>query len=115
MQRAIRALIDTGGNCVIISVPGGFEIKLSPGSRVIRCEDAVSGHMMVPVSDFENESMRSEKKWILYGPPGNNDGNKSGEASPIQISAHPAPRRTCIPTWSAGTPPASDFIFKELG
>ena len=45
--------------------------------------------MMVPVSDFENKSMRSEKKWIIYGSLGNNDGNKSGEASPIQITAHP--------------------------
>ena len=40
--------------------------------------------MMVPVSDIENKSMKSDKKWILYGSLGNADGNKSGEFSSIQ-------------------------------
>ena len=59
-QQAMHALIDTGGNAVIMPGPGGFEINLSPGSRVIRYEDAVSGHMMVPVSDFEGKAMQSK-------------------------------------------------------
>ena len=85
-KRAMRTLIDTGGNCVIMPGPGGFEIKLSPGSRVVRCEDAVSGHMMVPVSVFESRSMRSKTKWILNGTPGNNDKRASDHTSPIKMT-----------------------------
>ena len=33
-QRKMKAIIDTGGNCVILPGPGGFEIKLSTESRV---------------------------------------------------------------------------------
>ena len=76
-QRAMRTLIDAGGNCGFMPGPGGFEIKLSPGSRVVRCEDAVSGHMMVPVSDLESRIMRSETKWILYGTLGDKDKPRS--------------------------------------
>ena len=58
--------------------PGGFEIKLSPGSRVVRCENAVSGHMMVPISDFNERTIKSEKNLILYGTLGN-DGAENHE------------------------------------
>ena len=70
-QRQKRALIDTGGNCVLIPGPGGFTVKLSPGSKIIKCENAVSGHMMIPVSDFLKQNSKGKnydsKKWILYG------------------------------------------------
>ncbi|CAK0874738.1 unnamed protein product, partial [Prorocentrum cordatum] len=69
-QRQSRAIIDTGGNAVLIPGPGGFSMTLSPGSKVIRCENAISGHMMIPVSDFEEqdkEMIKSSTKWVLYG------------------------------------------------
>ena len=40
-QRQARAIIDVGGNSVILPGPGGFTITLSPGSKVIRCENAI--------------------------------------------------------------------------
>ena len=70
-----RNLIDTGGN---IPGPGGFMIQLSPGSRAIRCEHAVPGHMILPTSEFskvkkrnENFKNRMAKQWTLYGTTGN--------------------------------------------
>ena len=47
-------------------------MKLSPGSRVIRCEKAVSGHLMVPISDFNERTIGSNEHWIVYGTLGMN-------------------------------------------
>ena len=84
----MKTLIDTGGNCVIMPGPGGFEMKLSPGSRVVRCEDAVSGHMMVPVSDFESRTMKSKTKWILYGTLGDKDKPRSPRSRTPEMPRH---------------------------
>ena len=84
-QRAMRALIDTGGSAVILPGPGGFSVALSPGSEVIQCEDALSGHMMVPVSDFQRRSPRekTQETWMLYGTNGQRGDVLSPRSSPL--------------------------------
>ena len=52
-QRKLKALIVTVGKSAILPGPGGLEIKLCSGSRAIRCEHAISGHMMIHTSDFD--------------------------------------------------------------
>jgi len=73
-QQRVRAMIDTGGGAVIVPGPGGFQMQLSPGSQVIRCEPAMSGHMMIPISDFKRVQEPAQKpkepRWILYGSKG---------------------------------------------
>lgn len=83
-QKAMRELIDTGVNSIILPGPGGFEINLSPGSRVVRCDNAVSSHMMVPVSEIEGRSMKSTTKWMLYGTLGEHSNTKNDERFPHQ-------------------------------
>ena len=48
-----RALIDTFSKRVYLVGAGGYGLKLSPGSRILQCETSESGHMLLPVSDFE--------------------------------------------------------------
>ena len=93
-QRQKRALIDTGGNCVLVPGPGGFTVKLSPGSKVIRCENAVSGHMMIPVSDFDEDNTKPKtydnKKWILYGSVGEHTKKIASSSSSTAASSQGA-------------------------
>lgn len=80
-QRQQRAIIDAGGNCVLIPGPGGFKIHLSPGSQVIKCEYAHSGHMMIPVSDFgdipHQDAVTTAQQWLVYGTTGDEGSNPS--------------------------------------
>ena len=41
--------------------PGGYELKLSPGSEVYDTEDSQTGHMMLPCSQFQDASRRQRK------------------------------------------------------
>ena len=84
-QRAVNALIDTGGRHVIIPGTGGFTVALSPGSKVIPTVDAISGHMMIPISDFVNRSSEAER-WILYGTTGQQQVGKESDASSLSSS-----------------------------
>ena len=84
-QRAVNALIDAGGRHVIIPGIGGFTVALSPGSKVIPTVDAISGHMMIPISDFVNRSSEAER-WILYGTTGQQQVGKESDASSLSSS-----------------------------
>ena len=71
-QHRRRVVIDTGGECCIFPGPAGFKMVLSPGSKVAKMERAISGHMMLPCSDFSRvgqeatEQKQVRKQWILY-------------------------------------------------
>ncbi len=47
-----RTLIDTLASKLYEIGEGGYEIKLSPGSKVRQCERSPAGHMMIPFSEF---------------------------------------------------------------
>ena len=47
-----QALIDTGHQKLILPGPGGFELKLSPGSVSLSLERASSGHLLLPSSEW---------------------------------------------------------------
>ena len=44
--------MDTFTNKLFMVGPGGYEIKLSPGSEVYDLEDSEAGHQMLPCSQF---------------------------------------------------------------
>ena len=46
------AIIDCGNHRLFLPGTGGYKIGLSPGSRTIRLEKTVSGHLSVPVTDY---------------------------------------------------------------
>ena len=69
MKAGPLKLLDDG--CTLIG-DKGFRIELSPGSKVVQMERAISGHMMHPCSDFSKvgrkpqEQKEINKQWILY-------------------------------------------------
>jgi len=48
-----RALLDTYSKKLYLVGPGGYSIKLSPGSTVLDLQSAPSGHLLLPVSEFD--------------------------------------------------------------
>ena len=59
----------------------------------MRCENAVSGHMMVPISDFNERTIGSDENWILYGTLGNDDAenHENGSQSNGRLVQHCSP------------------------
>lgn len=50
-----RGIIDTINNRLYLVGPGDFDLEkaLPPGSKMIQCEYAVTGHMMMPITAYE--------------------------------------------------------------
>ena len=71
--------------------PDGFKIHLSPGSKVVPMERAISGHMMIPCSDFSkvgkkpSEQKEVNKRWMLYsgGPVNSSISCSSSSNAPV--------------------------------
>ena len=58
-----------GGKFYMVG-PGGYELKLSPGSEVFDTEDSKAGHMMLPCSHFKGanrQQNRQEAQTFLVG------------------------------------------------
>jgi hypothetical protein len=53
---ADKAILDTGKRLLHFPGPGEVEIKLPPGSVSIPLEKAPSGHLVIPIDDFESIS-----------------------------------------------------------
>jgi hypothetical protein len=51
-QTRRQAVIDTGNDRVIYPGPGGIKYHLSPGSKVVKCQRAISGHLLLPCSEW---------------------------------------------------------------
>ena len=88
-MEGMKAIIDTGNFKVIVPGPGGFRLELSPGSVIINCEKAMSGHMMMPTSDWtkpeKDLGKRMRKSWTWYGTMSNAD--IDSEQSRVQSQA----------------------------
>jgi hypothetical protein len=54
-----HALIDTYGRKLIYVGPGGYELKLSPGSVVMQLEKVSTGHLLLPATEWKNKKMRA--------------------------------------------------------
>ena len=61
-MRAKRVLLDTFTSKFFMVGPGGYELKLSPGSEVYHTEDSQAGHMMLPCSQFRDASRKQNKE-----------------------------------------------------
>jgi hypothetical protein len=51
---AHRVLLDLVNDQYIMTGPGGFQLKLSPGSHVIAMKRAPTGHLMLPASSWDS-------------------------------------------------------------
>ena len=49
-MKKLRTLIDTFTGKMFLVGPGGYEIRLSPGSEVHSLEESPAGHLMLPCS-----------------------------------------------------------------
>ena len=61
-MRAKRVLIDTFTGKFFMVDPGGYELKLSPGSEAYNTEDRQAGHMMLPCSQSRDASRQQRKE-----------------------------------------------------
>ena len=61
-MRAKRVLLDTFSGKFYMVGPGGYELKLSPGSEAYDTEDSQAGHMMLPCSQFQDANRRHGKE-----------------------------------------------------
>lgn len=60
------AVIDIGHQRLIYPGPGGFEIKLSPGSVMMALEKAESGHLLLPCSEWQNAKVKGSQPLALF-------------------------------------------------
>ena len=85
----LRAIMDTGNRILYIPGPGDVQIILPPGSQAIPLEKAPSGHLVMPIDNFER---------LRASPPG----------LPEHVHEFPstATTLTATPVCSTTTPPA---------
>ena len=65
-MRAKRVLIDTFTGKFFMVGPGGYELKLSPGSEAYDTEDSQAGHMMLPCSQFREASRQGKEDVLVF-------------------------------------------------
>ena len=68
-MKKLRCLIDTFTGKLFLVGPGGYEIRLSPGSEVHGLEESPAGHLMLPCSRFGSQAPQntSEAQTFLVG------------------------------------------------
>jgi hypothetical protein len=54
------ALIDTKHHRLYLPGPGGFKLHLSPGSHCLKLRKAVSGHLMLPCTSWDNQKANAQ-------------------------------------------------------
>ena len=60
-----RALIDTFTGRIYLVGPGGYEIKLSPGSKRLPLQRSEQGHQMLPCTRYSTSSSHQSKDEVL--------------------------------------------------
>ena len=60
-MRHHRMLLDTFSNVAYMVGPGGYELKLSPGSEKLDLQDSPMGHMMLPCSEFRRQDVKTKE------------------------------------------------------
>ena len=80
-----RALIDVRSKKMYLVGPGGYQIRLSPGSSEHQLVRADSGHLLLPCSRFEQPGLRPQRNSEQQGfQPG-------GEAKTVAFPAERSP------------------------
>ncbi len=51
----MNAILDVRANRVILPGPGEFSMSLSPGTRVLQCQESPSGHMILHITGFDRK------------------------------------------------------------
>ena len=69
-QHRMKAWVDTENYRMIVPGPGGVKMQLSPGSVVYQGYPTVSGHMMIPCTEFEKSKGSSTPTVLLTGASG---------------------------------------------
>ena len=59
------AIIDVGHQKLIYPGPGGFELKLSPGSTMMQLERAESGHLLLPCTHWAGAKATTKSKTLF--------------------------------------------------
>ena len=64
--RRRRTLIDTFNNVLYMVGPGGYELRLSPGSEKYDCVDSSMGHMMLPCSTLKTRGIEPKRLAMMH-------------------------------------------------
>ena len=68
-MKSRRTIIDTINNKTYMCGPGEVQIIVPPGTEIYDCVSAPSGHMLLPVSDYDSLRRYEEKRDRLEAPP----------------------------------------------
>jgi hypothetical protein len=80
---ASRCLVDPYNRKLMMVGPGGYTIDLSPGSRVFDLEQVQSGHLLLPVSEWQSKGTSSTAKRVSFYTGGDNNEADSGLVGPM--------------------------------
>ena len=68
----LKVLLGCANNCMYLVGPGGYELRLSPGSRKLNLERSSGGHWMLPCSQFDpkphQRNVFTETQTFVVGP-----------------------------------------------
>ncbi len=56
-----QAVVDTGNDRLIYPGPGGIKYQLSPGSKVYKLQRAMSGHLLLPCSEWKKAAGKGQR------------------------------------------------------
>ena len=85
--RKLRALIDCFTGRLYFIGPGGYQIKLSPGSETHELTESHAGHLMLPCSDFQGSKATKETMQVM-----NSQVKKASNARPVSLGAGGVPQ-----------------------
>jgi hypothetical protein len=77
-MKAQRVLLDCIHNKYIIVGQGGFQLQLSPGSKVLTMVESRSGHLLLPCTSWQTEqaSRTAQSQKLVF--------NSAGDSVPMQ-------------------------------
>jgi hypothetical protein len=81
--RKLRALIDCFTGRLYFIGPGGYQIKVSPGSETHELVESHAGHLMLPCSEFQDNSKVTKEAMQVM----NAHVTKDGGAPPVSTNA----------------------------
>ena len=76
-----RVLIDCFTGRIYLVGPGGYELKLSPGSEVYDLHESKMGHLMLPCCKNDHKARRSKEAMSFVV--GNTEGSARAPASRV--------------------------------
>ena len=83
-MRDKRVLIETFNSKFYTIGPGGYQLKLSPGSEVRDLVDSNAGHLMLPRSRFPKQPSSTRQQYVQQQGHGDDEEGTADYGGPIR-------------------------------